>query len=64
MAKEEKVELLVVASKVKKYIKEEHGLNTSANALAMLTERVKEACDTAADVAQAAGRKTVMDKDV
>ena len=60
---EEKREVLVVASKVKKYIKEEHGMNTSASALDALTESVKQSCDTAADTAQAAGRKTVMDKD-
>lgn len=60
----EKKEVLVVASKVKKYIKDEHGLSTSAGAYDALTEKVREACDLAAEVAQNDGRKTVMERDV
>ena len=57
-------EQLVVASKVKQYIKEKAGMNTSASTLAILTEIVKKACDQAIQSAQQDGRKTVMDRDL
>lgn len=57
-------DLLVVASKVKKYIKEKSQMSTSANTLVALTEIIKRACDEAIQKAQADGRKTVMDRDV
>ena len=55
---------LVVASKVKQYIREKSGMNTSASTLQALTEIVKKTCDQAIQVAQQDGRKTVMDRDV
>ncbi len=57
-------DLLVVASKVKKYIKEKSQMSTPANALTSLTEIVKGVCDQAIQKAQADGRKTVMDRDL
>jgi len=57
-------DLLVVTSKVKKYIKEKAQMSTSANSMAALTQKVKEACDQAIQNAQADGRKTVMDRDI
>jgi histone H3/H4 len=63
MPKEEKTELLVVVSKVKKYVKEEHGMSTSATALEALTEAIKNSCDQAAETAAADNRKTIMDRD-
>ena len=57
-------DLLVVASKIKKYIKEKSQMSTSANTLAALTEIIKSACDKAIQNAQADGRKTVMDRDL
>jgi len=57
-------ELLVVASKIKKYIKEKAGMNTAASTLGTLTEVVKKTCDQAIQNAQQDGRKTVMDRDV
>ena len=57
-------DLLVVASKVKKYIKEKAGMNTASNTLSALTDVIKGACDKAISNAQAEGRKTVMDRDV
>jgi len=57
-------EILVVASKVKKYIHEKSGLNTSAGVMNALTARVQRICDGAVEEARRQGRKTVMDRDV
>ena len=57
-------DLLVVASKVKQYIKDKSQMSTSANTLVALTEILKGVCDQAIQKAQAEGRKTVMDRDV
>lgn len=56
-------EVLVVASKLKKYIKEEAGLSTSAAVMDKLSEKVRQLCDEAANRAKQDGRKTVMDRD-
>lgn len=56
-------EVLVVVSKVRKYINDRSSMNTSASAYDALTEKVKSLCDKAIDAARADGRKTVMDKD-
>lgn len=56
-------EALVVASKVKKLIKDEAGLSTSAQAIDQLTNRVQTVCMKAIENAQADKRKTVMDRD-
>jgi histone H3/H4 len=56
-------EALVVVSKVKNYIKNKHQMNTSATATTSLTKLIEEACDRAAQNAQADGRKTIMDRD-
>jgi hypothetical protein len=60
---EEKKEVLVVASKVKGYIREKSTMNTSASVMEVLTGKVRELCDQAIAKAQAEGRKTVMDRD-
>ena len=57
-------ELLVVVSKVRKYISEKSGLNTSSSAYEALTARIKRLCDRAIEEARRQGRKTVMDRDV
>jgi histone H3/H4 len=57
-------DLLVVASKVKQYIKEKSQMSTSASTLEALTSIVKSTCDQAIARAQADGRKTVMDRDI
>jgi histone H3/H4 len=57
-------DLLVVASKIKKYIKEKAQMSTSASSLGALSDIVKSACDNAIAKAQSDGRKTVMDRDV
>ena len=56
-------EALVVASKVKKMIKDEAGLSTSAQAITQLTVRVQTICLQAIENAKADKRKTVMDRD-
>lgn len=56
-------EVLVVVSKVRKYIVEKSGMNTSAEVYDTLTEKIKRLCDRAVDVAKSNGRKTVMSRD-
>jgi len=56
-------QVLVVASKVKAYIKEKSGMNTSASVMEALTKVVEHECDKAIDKAQSEKRKTVMDRD-
>lgn len=56
-------EALVVASKVKKLIKDEATLSTSSQAIDQLTVRVQAACLKAIENAKSDKRKTVMDRD-
>jgi hypothetical protein len=56
-------EVLVVASKVKNYIRGKSGMNTSAAVMDILSTRVRQLCDQAIDHARSEGRKTVMDRD-
>lgn len=56
-------EVLVIASKLKKYIKAQSGMNTSATVMDTLSQRVREMCNQAISNAQSDGRKTVMDRD-
>ena len=57
-------DVLVVASKIKKYIKEKADMNTSASTMEALTAVLTRAIDQAIDSAKSDGRKTVMDRDV
>ncbi|HKY61825.1 MAG TPA: hypothetical protein VJR29_00250 [bacterium] len=57
-------EVLVVASKIKKYIKDKAGMNTSGNTMEALTQLVTRALDQAIENAKNDGRKTVMDRDL
>ncbi len=59
----ESSEVLIVASKLKKYIKETAGMNTSANVMPALSERLRSLCDQAIENARSDGRKTVKDRD-
>lgn len=61
---EEKKEVLVVASKVKSYIKSTASMNTSAEVLEKLSETVREICDQAMARAKDDGRKTVKARDI
>lgn len=57
-------QVLVVASKVKKYINDTSRMNTSASTMDALSTCIRKICDKAILNAQADGRKTVMDRDV
>jgi histone H3/H4 len=56
-------EVLVVASKVKNYIRARSGMNTSAAVLDVLSSKIRQLCDEAVERAKSEGRKTVMDRD-
>ncbi len=57
-------DVLVVASKLKKYIKESSGLNTSDKVLEVISAKVRQIADQAVANAKSDGRKTVMDRDI
>jgi len=63
--KAEKVarEILVVASKMKAYIKAKHDLNTSGDVMDALSDILRFQCDQAAEKARQDGRKTLMERD-
>jgi histone H3/H4 len=56
-------EALVVASKLKNYIREKSSMNTSAAVIGILSEKIRMMCDQAIEKAKSDGRKTVMDRD-
>lgn len=60
---DEKKEVLIVASKLKNYIKNESGMNTSSSVYDALSEKVRALCNQAIQNAKDSGRKTVMDRD-
>ena len=57
------MEILVVASKVKKMIKEKSEMNCSASIMEALTKIVEKECMKAIENARSQKRKTVMDRD-
>jgi histone H3/H4 len=57
-------EVLVVASKIKTYIKSQGDMKTSASVLEALSDRLRRMCDEAIDSARNDGRKTVLDRDI
>ncbi len=56
-------EVLVVASKIKKYIRDSGDMKTSGNVLTALSGRLRSMCDQAIQNARSDGRKTVLDRD-
>lgn len=56
-------EILIVASKLKNYIRAKSGMNTSGAVVEVLSEKVRMLCDQAIEAAKNDGRKTVMDRD-
>jgi len=56
-------EVLVVASKIKSYIREKGDMKTSASVLEVLSDRLRSMCDEAIGNARNDGRKTVLDRD-
>ena len=57
-------EVLIVASRLKDYVKQQAGMNTSDRALGPLSDLVRDAIDTAIENARRDGRSTVLDRDV
>lgn len=57
-------EVLVVTSKVKKIIKDQGGMNTSAATIEILSKAVERLCMKGIEQAKQDGRKTVMDRDI
>ncbi len=57
------LDVLIVASKLKKYVKDRHDLNTSGNVMDRLSELVRDLVDEAVIRARQEGRKTLMDRD-
>ncbi|MGZ5279139.1 MAG: hypothetical protein ACXWC9_04310, partial [Pseudobdellovibrionaceae bacterium] len=54
---------LIVASKLKDYIRARSEMNTSASVMDILSDIVRIECDRAIDNARREGRKTVLDRD-
>lgn len=63
MSEESKSEVLVVASKLKAYIRDASGMNTSASVMPALSDKLRDMCRQAIENAKNDGRKTVMDRD-
>jgi len=61
---ESDVETLVVVSKVKQLIRDQSEMSTSQCAIDALTQKVVQECRKAIENAKAAGRKTVMGRDI
>lgn len=62
-AKQEPKDILIVASKLKNYIKVTSDLSTSAQVMERLSNIVRKHCDEAIAEAKKANRKTVLDRD-
>jgi hypothetical protein len=56
-------EILIVASKLKQYIKDKYDFNTSGNVMEVLSKIVRQHSDRAVARAKNEGRKTLMDRD-
>ena len=56
-------DILIVASKLKAYIRARADMNTSGDVMEILSDRVRALCDAAIEQARNAGRKTVMERD-
>jgi hypothetical protein len=57
-------EILVIASRLKEYVRARSGMNTSDAVLAPLSSVLRSFCDEAIRRAHAEGRKTVLERDV
>lgn len=57
-------EILIVVSKMKKYIKDRSGMNCGDAVAAALSDHVRAACDEAIRAAARDERKTVLERDV
>jgi len=59
----DKNDILVVASKLKNYIRSKSDMNTSASVMEVVSDRIREMCDQAIENARNDKRKTVKDRD-
>ncbi len=57
-------DILVVTSKVKKFIKEKGSMNTSSETIDVLSKAIEALCSKGIDNAKEDGRKTVMARDI
>jgi hypothetical protein len=57
-------EVLIVASRLKDYVRLKSGFNTSEGVLAPLSDVVRRVCDDAIRNATREGRRTILDRDV
>ena len=57
-------EVLIVTSKVKKFIKEQSSMNTSGATIEQLSKAVQQLCEKGIESAKSKGRKTVMAQDI
>jgi len=57
-------DVLIVTSKVKKFIKEQGGCNTSSETIDALSKAVEKLCARGLESAKSDGRKTVMARDI
>ena len=57
-------EILVIASRLKEYVRARSGMNTSDNVLEPLSSVLRSFCDEAIRRAYAEGRKTILERDV
>lgn len=56
-------EVLVVVSKLKKYVQDRSGMNTAQSVINVLSDKLRDLCDKAILEAEKDGRKTIMDRD-
>jgi hypothetical protein len=57
-------EVLIIASRLKDYVRAKSGYHTSDRVLEPLSEIVRRVCDQAIRNAQREGRRTVLDRDL
>lgn len=64
LAEADESDILVVVSKLKKYVRERSGMNTSDAVAVGLSDHLRAICDQAIRTAASDGRKTVLDRDI
>ena len=64
MSEGEEKDVLVVQSKVKKFIKEHGDMNTSSQTILILSKAIERLCLRGIENAKNDKRKTVMDRDI
>ena len=62
--KSDPTDVLIVASKLKTYIREGSGFNTSDRVMLVLSDVLRKLCDEAIRSAKRAGRDVVLDHDL